>query len=223
MEAIFTAEQAKEARSKTRLSQGKVAADLGINRTYLSLFEGGKYVFEDSVLESLRSYYEQQGYDFGDTDPPAGGRGAVHQAPQGRGSVRVMDGFQVVAAMQDEEAEMLLSEYVQNRVKINELCAQKPKDDWFGEVHEGDLHKRQQQILTLMARNFTIVEQLHGHETVLPCYRSEEDAQKETVGDYLKKFFADVFGFQDDEDADADPVKKKKMVGVGMFRREVEE
>src|SRR3989344_2943495 len=157
MEAILTAEQAKEARSKTRLSQGKVAADLGINRTYLSLFESGKYVLEDSVLESLRSYYQEHGYDFGGEEP-ADGRVAARQAPQVRGTVRVMDGFQVVAAMPDEEAETLLSEYVEKRVKIKELCAQEPEEDsfaFFSDVDEEDLRERQQQILMLMARNFT--------------------------------------------------------------------
>ena len=206
MEAILTAEQAKEARSKTHLSQGKVAADLGINRTYLSLFEGGKYVLEDSVLKSLRSYYQEHGYDFEGADAPAAR--VERQAPQARGSVRVMDGFQVVAAMPDDEAEILLAEYVQNQVKINELCAQKPEEDrwvFFSEVDKADLRERQQQILMLMARNFTLVEQLHGHETVLPCHQSEKETPKETVGDYLSKLFADVFGFQDAATADVDP------------------
>ena len=198
MEAILTAEQAKEARNKTRLSQGKVAADLGINRTYLSLFEGGKYVLEDSVLKSLRSYYQEHGYDFEGADAPAAR--VERQAPQARGSVRVMDGFQVVAAMPDDEAEILLAEYVQNQVKINELCAQKPEEDsWvlFSEVDEADLRERQQQILMLMARNFSLVEQLHGRETLLPCSESEAEAEKVTVGDYLSRLFADVFGFRD--------------------------
>ena len=198
MEAILTAEQAKEARSKTHLSQGKVAADLGINRTYLSLFEGGKYVLEDSVLKSLRSYYQEHGYDFEGADAPAAR--VERQAPQARGSVRVMDGFQVVAAMPDDEAEILLAEYVQNQVKINELCAQKPEEDswvFFSEVDEADLRERQQQILMLMARNFTLIEQLHGRETVLPCLESEKGRPKETVGDYLSGIFADVFGFRD--------------------------
>lgn len=194
METILTAEQAKEARSKIRLSQAKVAADLGINRAYLSLFEGGKYVFEDSALKSLRSYYQQHGYDFDITDVPK------QTAPKPSAPIRVMDGFQVIGAMTEEEAEALLAEYVQNRAKINELCSQVPEESSFSifssEVDREDLRDRQYQILLLMARNFTLVEQLHGRETLLPCSESEAAAEKVTVGDYLRSLFADVFSFR---------------------------
>lgn len=61
MEMILTPETAKAARQKINLSQGKVAADLGINRAYLSHFESGKHLFDTSVLLSLRRYYEKNG------------------------------------------------------------------------------------------------------------------------------------------------------------------
>lgn len=196
MKAILTAEQAKEARNKTHISQGKVAADLGINRTYLSLFEGGKYVLEDSVLKELRGYYEQHGYDFDAAEAP---EQPAPSTRQHHASVRVMDGFQVIGAMTEEEAEALLAEHLQNRVKISELCAQKPKEGdfaFFSAVDEKDLQARQHQVLLLMARNFTLVEQLHGRETVLPCHESEKETPKETVGEHLSSLFADVFSFR---------------------------
>ena len=61
MEQVMTAQQAKSARSAAHFSQGKVATDLGINRSYLSLFESGKYVLDDSTLTQLRDYYQDHG------------------------------------------------------------------------------------------------------------------------------------------------------------------
>src|SRR3569833_4745641 len=64
MKITLTPEVAIGARQKTLLSQDKVATDLGINRAYLSLFESGKYLFDECLLSSLRAYYEEKGYVF---------------------------------------------------------------------------------------------------------------------------------------------------------------
>jgi transcriptional regulator with XRE-family HTH domain len=205
MKTILTAEQAKAARSTTRLSQGKVAADLEINRAYLSLFESGKYVFKDSVLTQLRSYYEEHGYDFGDAGAPE--QTASRSQASHVEAVRIMDGFQVPSAMSEEEAEALLAEYSENSAMIQTSCAEKPEDFLFFGVDEDDLHERQYQVLMLMARNFTLIEQLHGRETVLPTLEAEKKKPKKTVGDYLSSDFADIFGFQDQavtDDVDQD-------------------
>jgi transcriptional regulator with XRE-family HTH domain len=61
MEPVLTAQKAKSARNAAQLSQGKVATDLGINRSYLSLFESGKYVLDDNTLAQLRDYYQDHG------------------------------------------------------------------------------------------------------------------------------------------------------------------
>lgn len=197
MEAILTAGQAKEARSKTRLSQGKVATELGINRAYLSLFEGGKYVLEDSVLKELRGYYERHGFTFDEDNTLK--QTAPAPRPE-RTPVRLMDGFQVIDAMPDEEAEALLAEHTQNRAKIRELCAQKPKEGgfamFFSDIDEEDLRVRLNEILMLMARNFTLVEQLQGRETVLPRLAAQAKAPRDTVGDCLSALFAETFGFK---------------------------
>lgn len=47
---ILTANLAKSARIELHLSQGKVAGDLDISRTYLSQFENGRYLFDDGGI-----------------------------------------------------------------------------------------------------------------------------------------------------------------------------
>ena len=61
---ILASDQAREARTKLGLSQGRVANAVGLNRTYLSLFENGKYLFPDRDLEKLHSYYSDNGAMF---------------------------------------------------------------------------------------------------------------------------------------------------------------
>src|SRR5690349_16058936 len=61
MSTQFTAQQAKTARANAQLSQGRVASDLGINRSYLSQFESGKLLFDDTTLFRLRDYYSEHG------------------------------------------------------------------------------------------------------------------------------------------------------------------
>src|SRR5690348_13527415 len=59
--ALFTSQQAKAARGAAHLSQGRVAADLGINRSYLSQFESGKLLFDHATLTRLPDYYSKHG------------------------------------------------------------------------------------------------------------------------------------------------------------------
>jgi transcriptional regulator with XRE-family HTH domain len=68
MSNILSAVEAKQARASIKRSQGKVASELGLNRTYLSLFEGGKYLFDDGTLQRLRAYYEERDCSFGVDD-----------------------------------------------------------------------------------------------------------------------------------------------------------
>jgi len=193
METILTAEQAKTARDALHLSQGKVASEVGINRTYLSLFESGKYVFEDDTLSALRSYFEEQGHDF---DTP--NDQAATSKPQGSVAatravlaVRVKDGFVVPSALAEDEAEKLLTEYQENRRQIVALCGEQPNEGFFfSDVDENDLQRRQQAVMQLMARNYALVERLHGHT---PLGEQDEGGRKKTVGQHLDGLFQALF------------------------------
>lgn len=198
METVLTAEQAKAARDALHLSQGKVASEVGINRTYLSLFEGGKYVFDDNTLSALRSYYEQQDYDFdSDTDGADMKARISKPRPSSARAVRVKDGFVVPGLMAEEDVEPLLAEYQTNRQKIMQLCGEAPESGFFSAVDSDDLEKRLQIVLGLMARNYTLIEQLHGHIPFGSSLENGEGERKKTVGGYLAERFEAHFGAGD--------------------------
>ncbi len=123
MDQILTAQQAKSARNAAHLSQGKVATDLGINRSYLSLFESEKYVLDDSTLTQLRDYYQDHGVNL-DGAPGAPGNAKAIPASSASDGSRFRDGFLLPDATDDDEADALLTEYAENREKISALCAE---------------------------------------------------------------------------------------------------
>src|SRR5713101_519161 len=108
MDPVLTAQQAKHARSAAQLSQGKVATDLGINRSYLSLFESGKYVLDDNTLAQLRDYYEDHGISL-DGAPGAPRNAKTIPASTVSESARLRDGFLLPEATDDDEADALLT------------------------------------------------------------------------------------------------------------------
>lgn len=57
MHIQLTPEACKAARTNAKLSQARVAIDLGINRTYLSQFESGKYLLNEDLLAKLSDYF----------------------------------------------------------------------------------------------------------------------------------------------------------------------
>jgi len=188
---VLTSQQAKQARQVLGLSQGKVAGDLEVNRTYLSQFENGRYLFDDAVLTRIRDYYQLCGFDF--AEPPeivpdeadvmdAGSETGYQSAPP---SVRVMDGFVVPHQADETDVDDILTQYAQNRRFIRELCQSAVKQG-FWDINEDDLSERKHRLLVLMARNYTLIEQLHGHETVRPG----DGREVETIGDSVAREFA---------------------------------
>lgn len=172
---IIDNDQAKDARTRLGLSQGKVASSVGLNRTYLSLFENGQYLLPDADLQKLRAYYTDMGIEFSDgqlldhQDFDAPGPAAGPNEPQ-RG-VRIMDGFAVPLNADTDEVESLLAEYADNKAEISRLCQydiRKHHTDepfLFGdpEIDETAVEKCTREVLVLMARNYYLVERLQGH------------------------------------------------------------
>ena len=103
--------------------------------------------------------------------------------------LRVMDGFMVPGQIEDELADSLLSEYHENSQRIAALCESDLKKGLFFGVDEEDREEREQEVLLLMARNYTLIEQLQGHETLSACGVPE----KLTIRDCLSQRFADAF------------------------------
>lgn len=199
MEQVLTAQQAKTARTAAQLSQGKVATDIGINRSYLSLFESGKYVLDDGTLTRLRDYYQARGVSV-NSQIAARNSAETQQVSAGTNSTRLRDGFLRTDDCEDVSADVLLAEYAENRQKISALCAADLTKTFlypiFG-VDRDEATAQVNKVLTLMARNFTIMEQLHGQDTVLPPTGAEAKREKRTTGDFVSAWFGEMFGPRD--------------------------
>lgn len=173
MHTTLTAQQAKQARTDAQLSQAKVAQDLNLNRSYLSQFESGKYVFDDATLEALRDYYIEQGLESLATTQPESDN--INQA------IRLKDGFMLPDALPDDEAEELMTEYTDNRNEIKRLFSKPVKRGFFG-IDPDKVEQQLNRAQYLMAQNYLIIEQLHGHD-IVPLPKTG-DQQKDKIGDY---------------------------------------
>jgi transcriptional regulator with XRE-family HTH domain len=199
MEQVLTAQQAKSARNAAHLSQGKAATDLGINRSYLSLFESGKYVLDDNTLTQLRDYYQDHGVNL-DGAPGAPGNAKAIPASTASDSARLRDGFLLPDATDDDEADALLTEYAENREKISALYAEDLTKGFFCTllgVDDYDAAEPVNKVLTLMARNFAIIERLQGHDTVLLPTPADAKREKRTTADFVSARFVEAFGLRD--------------------------
>ena len=164
----------------------KLPFDLKINRSYLSQFESGKRLLIDEHLNLLRQHYEGIGFDFDDS-PTISGNG-----------IHVIDGFAIPPLTDDAEADAILTEYAENKVKLQRLSEQKIPSGIFG-VDEEDVAEKTREILRLMAKNYNLVEQLHGHETITPCPSTEMKKKRSTASEFLSLEFAKAFGPSDEE------------------------
>ena len=180
---ILTADQARDARISSRLSQAHVASELQINRTYLSLFESGKYLFDETTLRELREYYEHCGYDFGQNDEVAniGNFGGDTD-----GYFRSIDGFVIHHSVDETEADLLLTEFEDNNHRIEQLAQQEIDRDWFGWIDEERCEKHKREMLHLMARNFIIIEWLHGREALISRLLDNEEVDENTIGGMIR-------------------------------------
>jgi len=104
------------------------------------------------------------------------------------GKARVMDGFVIPDNIDSGEVEHILYEFSENDRHILKLCNSSLKRGWFGGVDEDDQELRQLDVLKLMARNYLLIKDLHGHD-ILPIGTKEKI---ETIGDGINEVFADL-------------------------------
>jgi transcriptional regulator with XRE-family HTH domain len=172
---ILSNTQAVAARSALNLSQAKVANDTGLNRAYLSRFEGGKMVLDDRWLDELYIYYEEQGWN------PE--KDATVEDDNDIDTLRMRDGFQISAALDDVEVEELLNDYYNNQLKIEVLAkTETPKGFLIG-MDEERAEKYALELMSLTCLQDHILRRLRGHDSAVTVqllrYRHIE-----TIGQY---------------------------------------
>lgn len=152
MQNIITPAQARELRTLAQLSQSTVAREAGLkNRSYLSLFEAGRYVLPDGELKKLRLYLESK-----TVEPPSGdaalsrtpgdnstrsAMGAPRQAAEASmlaPAAPSIDGFQHAGALSPEDAEALAEEFHADEDELQALLAAKHEEPFFSETSKGE-------------------------------------------------------------------------------------
>lgn len=195
--SILTNTRAIDARATLNLSQAKVAKDIGLSRAYLSQFESGKRILEDRWLQALSNYYEELGWG-----PDAA---PVVNQPKSNESLRVRDGFQIVAHLSDAQIEELLNEYYDNQVKIDDLSsAAAPKGMFLG-LCEERASKTVFELMCLTCLQDQIIRALRGHDSVIGRefmrYRDVE-----TIGQYAGVMITEALG----SDVETEPDSEKE-------------
>ena len=180
----FSGSQARAVRQACRVSQASVAAAIGINRTYLSLFECGRYVLTEHYLEALRDYYGSLGWS---DDDKCDGAGV---------SVK---GFPVPQSEEGEisdDAERLQAEYAQMeledlRPEIQELLGTKVKPGFLWGVNEEDRFEKTGRALCLLARAYKLTEESIGNDVFRLMPEEEGRDRRPLVVDFVKQALSD--------------------------------
>ncbi len=118
----------------------------------------------NNTLTQLRDYYQDHGVNL-DGTPGAPSNAKTIPASTASEGARLRDGFLLPDAADDDKTDALLTEYAKNREKISPLCAADFTKGFFCPLFDVDgdeATERINKVLTLMARNFAIIEQLHG-------------------------------------------------------------
>lgn len=181
---VLTPDLAIQAREQLNLSQSKAAKESGINRAYLSQYEGNKRVLDDSQLERLAEFYGSLGWK-----PPT----EVAELTQeqlinsDKHGLKIIDGFVIAPEAFDIGAEVLLDEYYELEEEIKELKTKELKRGLFGGLDEHDAKDQCIRPLALMARLCEIKQVLQGQLDTTSIEVDKDDTSSiHTVGDYIE-------------------------------------
>ncbi len=181
---VLTPDLAIQAREQLKLSQSKAAKESGINRAYLSQFEGSKRVLDDSQLERLAEFYSSLGWK-----PPSEATESTQEQllNSDKHGLTIIDGFVIAPDTLEIGAESLLDEYYEIEEEIKELKAQKVKRGLFGGLDEHEAQSQCLRPLVLMARLCEIKQVLQGRLDIDSIEADKNDhATVQTVGDYIE-------------------------------------
>ena len=192
MDAILKPNESVAARVSLGLSQSSVARDTGINRVYISQFEGEKRILDDDDLHDLREHYMSKGWEPGEapkTSPEVGADNLDPLEPQ----PRIWDGFLIPNLMPVDEVENLLDEYHNTKARISELEQESVSRGIFGGLYEQETCNKSIKIMLHYVRLHRIILQLQGRKDEIEgtqskteLYLNREGSRVECSGDYIQ-------------------------------------
>ena len=178
---VLTPGDSKKARAYLNLSQAKAASGAGINRAYLSQFESGTRILDEATSHKLSDLYISEGWvdSFEEEEEELGIKQCAFQ---------FRDGFVLPSQLLPEDIDRLLGEYQDNLTEIkNQIQLKASFTFLFRDLDDGETLVRANKLLMLMARNFSIVTQLHGQNLVIPM--EKKTGEIKTLGDFVQNLF----------------------------------
>jgi transcriptional regulator with XRE-family HTH domain len=189
MTNLQTSKMLRNARESLGLSQAKVSRDTGINRTYLSRFEGGIQVLPDDHLRVLQEHYEEAGFEFPaisekDSEIDLQGNPTVH-----RDSCTIMDGFLLPDDYNPIEVEDLLEELKSHEDFINSELNSAPEN---GFLPERSLRRRLREIAFRGLRCYSIIQEMQGRELTFSSIANFSDIDLSAEHGNLRSYLLTV-------------------------------
>ena len=154
---VLSGAEARAARIALGLSQSAVAGEVGINRTYLSLFESGRFILPAKVAERLLDLFEEQGHE-------------VSSGATARADTAETD--RELSALRDEIAP-LLGETVG------------PGLLWG--VDEEDRDAKVGRVLRIMARAFLCYERARGNRPISIASENDQSRASKLVAHFVSE------------------------------------
>ena len=104
-----------------------------------------------------------------------------------RNTLRLRDGFLIPPEADEDHVDASLNEYAENRFKIESMCNVDLSNSGFlgFGIDEDKANKCADEVISLMARNYSIVEKLQGHE-MNPDPKQTEIRKKEIVREFVR-------------------------------------
>jgi transcriptional regulator with XRE-family HTH domain len=177
MQLILNPHESISARNSLDISQSAVSRDTGINRVYISQFESGKRILEDSQLNALRDNYIELGWI--PPEPNSESQPKTKSYP-----VKIRDGVVVLNYYSDEKIEEILSEIYAIKSDLQNSEQQEIPRGYFGNIDQDKALRRCIWILLHYMKLYQLQESLQGKKAK---NKSEiEISQVETNADYVQ-------------------------------------
>ncbi|MBN7798433.1 helix-turn-helix domain-containing protein [Parahaliea mediterranea] len=175
---ILSPSEATQARESLGMSQAHVARAVGLNRSYLSQFEGGKRVLEDRWQTALREYFSGEGWESAQVIkmPPGSTKSLPAASP-----FATIDGFVIAAHIEPDEAEALLEEYYIAGDLMELMADTNLELGFFGEISLKSAFWQSGQYIALAVRQLQIIRILRGQEAASTTPITKE-GQLKTLG-----------------------------------------
>ena len=181
MDIILNPKDSILARESLGVSQAAVSRDTGINRVYISQFESGKRILEDTDQCALRDHYQDLGWDPTKSEKEKNKTGNSDSLP-----IRIRDGVVVLNDLTDDYIEETLAEIYSTKAIVQNAEKEEVPRGFFNGIDQEKAVRKAIWILLHYMKIHQLQSSLQGRK---PQKTDEITAEKvETTSDYIHLF-----------------------------------